>query len=391
MWNAYYDNRNYLKEQDRSTIRVMTVQSRNVTKANLFCQIWFEGIADPVISEVYEYRPVWYPDAPTEATNTMVIFVSCLNPLVDQGLIPLSVSIVANACDVPSNKFDVIYKLPENGKKKTVAVCAKLHDFRDDLSMMLIEWVESLILLGADRVVINVATVHPNMMNVLKFYEKTGKIDVEMMSLPNASTGLLLDEMIAINDCFYKNIYKFDLIISLDIDELLVPLKPEDRSWKDLLNKVMPRGIPINSISPVNFEVRMVFFNLDNNHHGEIQPEVPKNLLFLQHIYRAAKLSPEGSGAKSFMRTDDVIIIHIHRALQCVDFCNIYDINDEDARVQHYRNGCGSGHSIEECNDFRNHTVRDTALWRYKDDIMKNVDETVKATKTDSNHVFSKH
>ena len=382
MLNAYYDNRNYLKKNGKSTIRVMTVHTRNHSKdANLFCQIWFDGIADPVISEVYEYRPVWYEKFRRNSTDTLSIFLSCLNPLVDQGLIPLSVSIVESPCGVPSNKFDVIYKLPEDGKKKTVAVCAKLLDFRYDSTMQLIEWIEILIILGANKIIINIIRVHPNVMSVLEFYEKNGKVELILMTAPNAPVILFYTQMIAINDCFYKNMYKFDYITSLDIDEIIIPSRIKDKTWQDLLKRVVPKGRRINRNGFNTYESRMVLYNLDNNHQGEIQSEVPSFLMFLQHIYRSSKFSGERVGSKSFMRTDNVIVIHMHRAMQCANGCTIFQINPIDSRVQHYREGCGGGFKPELCDELRNDTVRDATLWRYKDEIMKNVNETLEMTK----------
>ena len=379
MLNAYYDDRNFLGERDQLSIRILAVQSRNVTEANMFCQVWFDGMPDPIISEVYEYRPLWFDDFKIKTFEVLPILITCVNPL--QKLIPASVSVVAQQCDVPSNIFKVIYNRPENGARKTVAVCAKLHDFKDDLSMMLIEWIEILLLLGADKVVINVVHVHPNMMKVISFYVETGRVDLELMSLPTVDTGLLYNEMIAINDCFYKNIYKYDFVTSLDIDEILLPSRFEDRTWQDILKRVIPKSLPENRDGFNTYEAEMVLFNLDNNHQGEIQPEVPSNYLFLQHVFRSKYFAGIGIGSKSFMGTKEIIVIHNHRAMHCVDWCNIYFIEKEDAKVQHYRNGCGAGFPKEKCEVFKNITVRDATLWKYKKELVRNVQETIKITK----------
>ena len=372
MLNAYYDDRNYLKGRGQPIIRIIAFQKRNITEANLFCLIWFDEISDPIIREVDEFRPLWFGDIKTETTEIISILITCPNPLADKGFVPSSVSVVANRSDVPSNSLKVIRSIPENGQKKTVAVCGMLLSYEDNLSSKLIEWIEILLILGADRIVFSVITIHPDMMKVLKFYEKTGKIKLELMSFPKVQSSKLHNQMIAINDCFYKNMNDFEFVTTLDIDEFIVPSRFEDRTWQDLLKRVT------HSKEFHSYEVKNVFFNLDNNHRGEVQPDVPRKFSFLQHVYRAVEFSLWGENTKSFMRTEDVIVIHNHRALQCSTECNHFVIVPEDARLQHYRRGCGGGYSPEKCNEFRSNTTRDTTLWRYKDDIIRNVQNTKK-------------
>ena len=379
--NAYYDDRKFLAERNQSSVRIILVQERNVTEANLFCQIWFDQIARPMAVAIHEFRPLWYQNTLTNNTETSAVLVTCVIPWTVQGLIPTSVSVVAKQCDTPSNSMNVIHNLPENGKMKIVAVCAKFFDYKYDSSMMLIEWIEILIFLGADIIIISVITIHPNMMKILKYYEKAGKVEVIMFTLPKSKIGLYHNEMLAINDCFYKNVNKYKFVTSLDIDEFIMPTRFEDKTWQKLLTRVIMQSLAseLEKFPGYNgYEVNNVYFNLDSIHTGEIQPEVPSNFLFLQHIYRAKEFSPNGAGAKSFMKTDNVILIHNHRPMQCVGGrCNIFRIPYKDARLQHYRIGCGQSISDEKCNQFRNVTVRDVSLWRFKDELIKNVYKTL--------------
>ena len=381
MLNAFYDERKFLRLQSKSSIRIISVQERNVTEANLFCQLWFDAISKPVISKVHEIRPLWYEHTLANNTKFLPIFITCVNPLAVQGLIPTSVSVVANQSDKPSNSMKVIHNLPENGKMKIVAVCAKFFDYKDDLSLMLIEWIEILLLLGADKIIISVITIHPNMMKILKYYEKAGKVEVIMFTLPKSKMGLYHNEMLAINDCFYKNVNKYKFVTSLDIDEFIMPTRFEDKTWQKLLTRVIIKGLKtkLGKFPGYNgYEVSNVYFNLDSIHKDEIQSEVPSNFHFLQHITRAKDFVSTGAGAKSFMKTDNVIVIHNHRPMQCVGgWCNNNKVPHDDARLQHYRKGCGQSISAEKCNQFRNNTVRDVSLWRFKDELIKNVYKTL--------------
>jgi len=80
-------------------------------------------------------------------------------------MIPVSVSIVENLCDTATNNLKVIYNKLEapTTTKDPFAVCVKGLDFPDiDMSVRLIEWLESLEALGASKVFLYELEVHPN-------------------------------------------------------------------------------------------------------------------------------------------------------------------------------------------------------------------------------------
>merc|ERR1712013_3235 len=54
----------------------------------------------------------------------------------------------------------------------------------DDLSVRLIEWIELLTTLGADKIFLYNLEVHPNVTKVLEHYTAQGKVDVTPISLP---------------------------------------------------------------------------------------------------------------------------------------------------------------------------------------------------------------
>ena len=86
-----------------------------------------------------------------------------------------------------TNNLRVIYnKLPEDERdKKEFAVCVKGLDFpNDDLSVRLIEWIELLHILGADKIFFYNLEVHPNVTKVLNYYEDKNYIDLTPISLP---------------------------------------------------------------------------------------------------------------------------------------------------------------------------------------------------------------
>ena len=113
--------------------------------------------------------------------------LACQLPKTHWNQVPLSVSIVENVCDTATNNLRVIYnKLPEGQKaKKEFAVCVKGLDFpTDDLSVRLIEWIELLHVLGADKIFLYNLEIHANVTKVLNYYQDKGYVDLTPISLP---------------------------------------------------------------------------------------------------------------------------------------------------------------------------------------------------------------
>lgn len=313
-----------------------------------------------------------------------------MSPLAN--FIPVSVSIVENQCDKASNNLKVIYNrhsevVDSSSMKKPFAVCVKNLDFMDDQTKQVVEWIEILSLLGADKFFIYVINIHPNLMRTLKYYEKMGKVKVEMITeppgVPTRNESLfqwLQNEMASLNDCLYKNMYAYDFLLSVDIDEIVLPVRDEDRSWKDLLIRAYADSNQREYASA--YAIHNVFFLLDNNHAGEIQPEVPEDFRFLQHVYRAVNFSLPGIGVKSFVNTERVVVTHNHLPIWCLDNkkCGWQFLNKSDAQISHYRRDC-ENYPKDECEAFHKNTVRDTTLWKYKDEIIANVRRTQKGLK----------
>ena len=84
--------------------------------------------------------------------------------------VPVSVSLVQAKCQQgvkPSNNLRILDRRPENGEKRGIGVCSKSLSFVDDASMKIIEWIELLRALGADKIMLSVLFVHPNIQKVI--------------------------------------------------------------------------------------------------------------------------------------------------------------------------------------------------------------------------------
>jgi hypothetical protein len=100
--------------------------------------------------------------------------------------VPLAVSVVENRCDDATNLLKVIYSAANEVKKNRFAVCVKGMYFpHEDLSARMIEWVELLTILGAEKIFLYEFHVHPNVTKVLQYYVEEGKVDLTPLTLPS--------------------------------------------------------------------------------------------------------------------------------------------------------------------------------------------------------------
>lgn len=311
--------------------------------------------------------------------------IACQIPKPFHALVPTSVSIVEKQCDTATNNLRVIYNLPADDRKKGFAVCVKGLDFLyDDLSVKLIEWIELITLLGADKIYFYELQVHPNISKVLKHYEKEGKVHVTPLTLPGGQPNIpglqhlyltkktsqkRQNELIPYNDCLYKNMYKYEFIALLDIDEVIMP-KHDDMSWHDLMVRVLEKGKKLRNTTYPSYNVRNVYFFDETQHDHEWIPGMPKYMHMLQHINRAANFTKPNQYIKCFHNPERVLTLHNHFPLACLGGpCKSFSIDTDDAQLQHYRADCVKTLK-KSCEDFKENKVKDSTIWKFKDQLI---------------------
>lgn len=277
-----------------------------------------------------------------------------------------------------TNNLKVFYDLPVDGHKKEFAVCHKGLDFLyQDISVKLIEWIELITLLGADKIYFYDLQVHPNVSKVLKYYQQEGKIHVSPHNLPGGHPNIpgmshmnMQNELIPYNDCLYKNMYKYDFIALFDVDEVIMP-KKDDLSWHDLMKRVLEKAKDLKNSTYASFYVRNVYFFNESMPPQELIPGIPKYMHMLQHVNRAPTYSKPGSCIKSFHNPEHVLTIHNHLPISCLSgYCDYFEIDTEDAQLQHYRVDCGNNLNQSDCDSLKKTTVRDTTIYKFKDQLI---------------------
>ncbi|XP_054709019.1 uncharacterized protein LOC129218721 [Uloborus diversus] len=397
LYGAYYDNRKQAGKVPM--IRIIGMVDK-IKPPPTYCQFWFDGLSKETILETGMYQRVsytymWFSKWGNHKDGILQPFImSCKIPAaINDSAVPVSVSLVSKLCEKPTNNLKVNHKVPQ--KREDFAVCVKGLDFLyEDISVRLVEWIELLNILGAQKIFFHEIEVHPNISKVLSYYAKRGLVEVTPITLPGPQPNLpgfrhlylkskvvhkRQNELIPYNDCFYKNMYSYRYIALLDTDEVIMPLIHEN--WKDLMEEVIPDSLTTKNETKASYNFRNVYF-LDDLQDGkemthQIHEEgIPRYLHILQHVYRSENYTKPGSYVKCFHNADQVLSLHNHFPLNCLGRCYTHAVNTSLAHLQHYRKDC-VGPLKKSCNEFRNHTVRDTSVWRFKDEVIRRTTEVL--------------
>ena len=390
LYNAYLDTRS--KE---SLIRIPAIVKKVLGNAVHRCAIWYNNSAVPDISVVpIEIIPInrhtqrLFIDIPLH--NNLFNYLLTCKISDKRGRIPQAVSIVDHnhthnykkpSCYETANYLKVNHNHDE---KKDFAVCVKNFFFQKYDSTKLIEWIELLSILGAQKIFLYELDGNPDVWKVFDFYTKKGILHVKKCAIPgdpnfrNSTylkmhlTPLRHDSVIFLNDCLYRNIHKYKFLGMMDPDEVIVP-RQLGVTWSDMMTTVM--NTYKNATSYI-FESTYFFDDLLQYKpllNGSVY-DIPKTSHMLRHIYRSKKL---GKG-KSFLNTEYSKKVSSHRVLDCITIpCQEAKVNSSLALVHHYRSGCQRMHA-EHCDEeFYGDIVLDKVLWEFKDKLVSRFKETL--------------
>eukprot|EP00092_Neocalanus_flemingeri_P043557 GFUD01048031.1.p1 GENE.GFUD01048031.1~~GFUD01048031.1.p1 ORF type:complete len:579 (+),score=143.04 GFUD01048031.1:84-1820(+) len=392
LYGAYLDVRS--KNRLGPTVRILGMINRLEPKVKTFCQLWFSDSKEPVFSKVLEYKYIWYKKWGNYKQGLFQPYLlACQLPKTHWGKAPASVSIVENQCDTATINLRVIHNKPE-GEKKKFAVCVKGMDFPDDdLSVRLVEWIELLNTLGADKIFLYNLEVHPNVTKVLDHYSSLGLVDVTPISLPGYQPNLPVlqhmylksklnnkrqNELIPYNDCLYRNMYRYEYIALLDIDEVIMPIK--HNNWADMMEEAVKSSLKVKNETRASWNFRNVYFmdEMLDIHEPEHFKDIPPYLHMMQHVYRSANYTKPGQYVKCFHNPEKALILHNHFPLGCLGgVCTSYPVDTSLAHLQHYRQDCVSTLKKSCKNDFKSASVKDTTIWKWKDAVIGKTTEAL--------------
>ncbi|XP_037935490.1 uncharacterized protein LOC119669595 [Teleopsis dalmanni] len=348
LFGAYYDNRAAVP--DHPVIRVLAMVNQTEEEFPIsYCQLWYEDQKEPIIVPITKYFPIWFKNWGTNPNVLYPYLITCVLPRNKLSEVPQSVSIVAEECERATNHLKVIYEPPtRNITKGGFAVCLKNLVFPFvDISARLVEWMEMMRILGAQEVIAYSITVHPNVTKVIDYYKEQGFLRVYPHSYARGEPvfpyilryimkhhylNKVLNELLPYNDCFYRNLYKYDYVACIDLDEVIMPLG-NWTSWYDIVEYAEEHKRP-GCQTHVSLCFQNIYF--PNYEKEGTDLIIPKYFHMLQHVRRVEKHLDVGLGTKCLHNTNYAIMLHHHYCFKWLG-CGPLHINSTLAQLQHYR------------------------------------------------------
>ncbi|XP_059471688.1 uncharacterized protein LOC132194440 [Neocloeon triangulifer] len=190
-----------------------------------------------------------------------------------------------------------------------------------------------------------------------------------------------MNDIVQQADCLYRNLYKFNYITTLDVDEVIVPISKDN--WHDLVYEVaVPRAAQQNK-SFAGFVSKNTFFLDYQIEQQAWYADVPKYMHMLQNVHRKDFYYPVNhtrKHSKTFFDVDKILSIFCHYPRDCITKeCDYLIFDPSESQLQHYCVGQGRSHG-----DCKNTTdakiVQDTSLWKYKDELVTKTNKVLKET-----------
>lgn len=369
IFNAYLDDR---RNQNIVKINVLSFLI-NITTDTIYCQFWYDEVSEPVVIKATEYQMMWTNTWRIVPNESQPYLITCpiYHDDFSKGL-PISVSLAAAPCENATNNMMIINNQPTNGTKAKFGVCSKATHYSDrNYISRIIEWIHLLKILGAAKIYIYNEYVHPDIFDVLEYFQEKNYIEVYPFIQPSGIPDNVkhhgqevLLQMTVLNDCFYRTRNLYEYIAVLDTDEVIIPVKANERTWFDLMVRYA-------------HETHDGFI-ADNFYYPDIEAAVidgiPKYMYMLQHVQGSSNYTklPYKIQYKSFQKPDNIVVVHNHSPLICFDGilnCRNVTFPLDIAQLSHYRDHIDENVTINLKND--------TTIWKYKNDLIDRVKETL--------------
>ena len=179
----------------------------------------------------------------------------------------------------------------------------------------LVEWLEMLKLLGVGRIVMHNHSMDQTMEDILTIYQTQGLVELRQVNQQGifrlVSKDRHRDDIyalgpIVLTDCMYRNMFRFDWMAVLDLDEVILPRN--HTSYRELLGELNQNK---KAQSRVGYKFRHVDFILDRMLDPEPAEGVPWQMAIPRH-QRRFDVMPPMFHTKSIIKPRLCTAMHYH-------------------------------------------------------------------------------
>ncbi|XP_045210415.2 beta-1,4-galactosyltransferase galt-1-like [Mercenaria mercenaria] len=195
----------------------------------------------------------------------------------------------------------------------------------------LTEWVELNRMLGIKKFTFYINSVSKNVRNILEYYEHKGLAVLLPWTLPKKLADLshkrlhYYGQLAALNDCLYRSKGRSLYLSSTDLDEFIIPQKPTQITWSDMLSRLPSKSVYI---------IRCSFFSQKRSCSRKIKCR--ERLTIDSHKVRDNIVLGSHKRSKYIAKTSELITMGIHFIWE-LHTGSEYTVNPKIALLHHYR------------------------------------------------------
>ena len=236
--HAYFDDRPVFNGTVYIRLFVVaTANSVKILRQSTYCQLWIDSKNSPLTVQGI----VTCTDGKRRITAKGKVFhnfiLSCQVPqnVMADNLKITHMSFAPKPCQNSTVYIPVTYPAKPKKWDHVFGMCeangVSFGYFEPEQALWLIEWFETNQLFGITEFNIYNATmqVSPPVEKVFDYYQKKGLLMMHQQHLPitgYTSADVAVADIgmrTALNDCMYRNMYRYNYAVTIDIDEIIVP------------------------------------------------------------------------------------------------------------------------------------------------------------------------
>ena len=232
MYSAIYDDRK--AGGDAPYVRILAIGSK---VKDLYCHLWYPDIIHPLTVKA---------KIDTNGRGHVVAkhflgqyFFSCLLPP-GSDVIPGHVTVSSNQCGAATNIIPVTVPSRSEAESGSMdfGICVPISFWHVD-PYRIIEWVEMNKLFGIDEINVYPCNMSATSMKVLEYLQSQGLLRIFPIPPPQAGhtrDGVKVGSPASINDCLWRNMYRYKYAVIIDFDEIIVPKMTE--TYREMLDYI---------------------------------------------------------------------------------------------------------------------------------------------------------
>ena len=328
IYNIFWDNREGLYHMP--VLRVLTISTTGIANSRaaapryyVSCHVTCEpgGRVFEIPHRAAESVKIYQPRMVLQVTYVRHVFVCDLSggPCELPHRAVLLMSQYPNSTHPDqlnqTNSLSVEYPAQEGEVERIhVGVCGPLLYGTVD-PYRLIEWLEMLKLLGVETIVMHNHSMDQSTADIMKVYKDEGLVELRQVR-QQGIVGFLGEDKyrddiyaigtILLTDCMYRNMFRFDWMAVLDLDELIIPRN--HRNYSSLLKELNQNQ---NYQNRVGFKFLHADFILDSVLNPQLAEGVPWQMAIPRHQQRFGVMRPTFH-AKSIIKPKLCTAMHYH-------------------------------------------------------------------------------